>query len=328
MLKYQHAKEQVLEKVNSLSPGSTLPPVRSLIKELGYSQVTLKRAFDELEAEGILTRTKGSGIFVAEQGNNRSCVGVLMPHLVYKAYSYLLAGIQEELTKNKLNLLLLPVHCSNYNTLYKTIKENKLVNLIINSSSMDLSNIDFINFTHKLADDGINIVVIDIPVPGLKANFVGQENTAAFAALTEILMKRKVKDIVVAGKFDSKVYFSRLKGIRDAVNGSAVRLRQIYVNDVSLRQVAAEIADSQADAIILCDAGSSVNLSYELKIILGPEIEKKQIGGIVEQHERLPLEHAITLEKQNIELGKAAVDILLRCKDKSEIRLLPIKIIK
>lgn len=42
MLKYQLAKQQVLEKVNKLSPGQPLPPIRTLIKELGYSQVTLK----------------------------------------------------------------------------------------------------------------------------------------------------------------------------------------------------------------------------------------------------------------------------------------------
>jgi DNA-binding LacI/PurR family transcriptional regulator len=242
-------------------------------------------------------------------------------------YGQLLAGIQEELTGNGINLLLLPVHCDDFDALYETIKTNKLVNLIINTSSVDLSNIDFINFTHKLSGSGVNIVVIDIPVPGLKAGYIGQENTSAFTNLTRRFIEQGAKDIVAAGKFDSKVYFSRLKGIRDAVNGNAVRLRQIDISDKSLRQAAAEIAESRAGAVILCDAGSSVNLAYELRNILGSQTDKIQIGGIVEQNERLPLEHAVTLEKQNIEMGRAAVRMLLRKKKMSEVELLPIKIL-
>ena len=327
MLKYQHAKQQVMEKVYQLSPGQPLPPVRTLIKELGYSQVTLKRAFDELEAEGVLKREKGAGIFVAELENNNSLVGVLMPHLVHKMYSQLLAGIQDELTKNKLNLLLLPCRCVEWSDIYESIKSNKLANLIINPSSADLSNIDFINFMHKLSDDGVNIVVIDIPVPGLKADYIGFENTSAFMGLTKKITGQGVKDIIVAGKFDSKVYSSRLEGIRNIINGGKIKLRQIDISDNPLQETAAEIADSKADAVILCDAGSSVNLSYELRNILGAKIDKIQIGGIVEQNERLPLKHAVTLEKQSIEMGRASVKMLLRKNKKAEVKLLPIKTI-
>ena len=327
MLKYQHAKQQVLEKVYELNPGQPLPPVRTLIKELGYSQVTLKRAFDELEAEGILKREKGAGIFVAELKNNNSLVGVLMPHLVHKMYSQLLAGIQDELTRNKLNLLLLPCRCVEWNDIYESIKINKLSNLIVNPSSADLSDIDFINFMHKLSDDGVNIIVIDIPVPGLRADYIGFENTSAFKKLTKKFIDQGAKDIIVVGKFESKVYSSRLEGIRSIINGSEIKLRQIDISDNSLQQTAVEIADSKADSVILCDAGSSVNLSYELRNILGLKINKIQIGGIMEQNERLPLKHAVILEKQSIEMGRAAVEILLRKKKKSEVKLLPIKII-
>jgi len=327
MLKYQHAKQQILEKVYKLSPGRPLPAVRTLIKELGYSQVTLKRAFDELEAEGILRREKGAGIFVAELKNNSSLVGVIMPPLGPKMYSQLLLGIQEELIKSDINLLLLPCHCAKLDTIYESIKINKLTNLIINPSSEDLSNIDFINFMHKISDDGINIVIIDIPVPGLKTDYIGFENKTAFAKLTQKIIVQGAKDITVVGKFDSKVYFSRVKVIRDVINGSGIKLRQIDVNDNSLQQIAVEIAESQADAVILCDAGTSVNLAYELKSSLSKNTRTMQIGGIVEQNECLPCENAITLQKENIVMGRIAAEMLLRKKDKSEVKLLPIKII-
>ncbi|MCF6175745.1 MAG: GntR family transcriptional regulator [Victivallaceae bacterium] len=327
MLKYQQAKQQILEKVYSLSPGQSLPPVRSLIKELGYSQVTLKRAFDDLELEGILKRVKGAGIFVADLECNSSCVGVLMPYLVPKIYSQILAGIQNELAKNMLNLLLLPCHCAKWDVIYELIKKEKLTKLIVNPSSADLFNIDFINFIHKLSDDGIDLVVIDIPIPGLKADYIGFENSAAFTQLTRKIIDNSVKILTVAGKFDSKVYSSRLKGIRDAIEGKNIKLHQIDVSDSSLPQIAMELAASRADAIILCDAGSSVNLLYELKSALGDAITTIRIGGIVEQTERLPLKHAVTIEKQGIQMGKTAVDMILRQKDRPEVKLLPIEII-
>ncbi len=327
MLKYQKAKQEVLEKVYKLKAGQALPPVRTLIKELGYSQVTLKRAFDELEAEGVLKREVGAGIFVAESDANDSCVGVLMPYLIPKMYSQLLAGIQDELNKNELDLLLLPIEHNDYDILYEKIKNNRLLNLIINSSSVDLSNTDFIDFTHKLSENGINIVIIDIPVPGLQADYIGLENTSAFAQLTEKILEQGAKKITVVGKFDSKVYFSRLKGIRDIVNGSNTKLRQIDISDSSIQETALEIAEIKPDALILCDPGSSIDIVYELRIILGPEIDKIKIGGIVEQNERLPLKNAVTLEKQSIEMGKEAVKMLLCKNSKAKVKMLPIKTI-
>lgn len=264
---------------------------------------------------------------MAELDNNSDLVGVLMPYLVPKMNSQLLAGIQDELTKNKLDLLLLSSRHAKLDVLYESIKKNKVANLIVNPSSADLGNIDFINFMHKLSDDGVNIVIIDIPVPGLKANYIGFENTSAFKLLTQQLINQGAKDIIVVGKFDSKVYSSRLKGIRSAIDNKKIKLQQIDINDNSLLQTAVKIADSEVDSVILCDAGSSVNLSYELRNVLGQNIKTIKIGGIVEQDEHLPITSAVTLEKQAVELGKVAVKMLFHKKEIIEIKLLSIKIL-
>ncbi|MDD5598291.1 MAG: GntR family transcriptional regulator [Victivallaceae bacterium] len=326
MLKYQQAKQKVLDKVYKLSPGQPLPPVRSLIKELGFSQITLKRAFDELEAEKVLKREKGAGIFVAESKNNSNLVGVLIPSLVQKSYSQLLIGIQEELSENGRDLLLLPNHSKTLVPLYRSIKNNKLTNLIINPSSFDLSNIEFINLLHRLSDENIRIVIIDIPVPGLRADFIGYENITAFAELTRQIIKDGVRNIIAVGKFESKVYSSRLAGIRQALTGSDIELHQIDITDRLVHNVATEIKNIRTDALLLCDAGSSVDLIYELKGMADYDITKIQIGGVIEQNERLAAEHALTLEKQNIVMGRAAVEMLLRQDKKTKISFMPLKL--
>jgi len=51
-----------------LLPGSPLPSFRALAEELLVSLITVKRAYEELEREGIIYRRQGLGSFVAVRG--------------------------------------------------------------------------------------------------------------------------------------------------------------------------------------------------------------------------------------------------------------------
>ncbi len=51
-----------------LSSGEELPSFRVLAGQLLVSLITVKRAYEELEREGIIYRRQGRGTFVAEQG--------------------------------------------------------------------------------------------------------------------------------------------------------------------------------------------------------------------------------------------------------------------
>jgi len=55
-----------------LKPGDALPSFRQLAEELLVSVITVKRAYEELEHEGIIYRRQGLGKFVAEGGGDRS----------------------------------------------------------------------------------------------------------------------------------------------------------------------------------------------------------------------------------------------------------------
>jgi len=55
-----------------LPPGAALPSFRQLAEDLLVSVITVKRAYEELERDGIIFRRQGLGTFVAEQGHNRS----------------------------------------------------------------------------------------------------------------------------------------------------------------------------------------------------------------------------------------------------------------
>ncbi|MDR3710950.1 MAG: GntR family transcriptional regulator [Capsulimonadaceae bacterium] len=55
-----------------LKPGEMLPSFRALAEDLLISVITVKRAYEELEHEGIIFRRQGLGTFVANCGLDRS----------------------------------------------------------------------------------------------------------------------------------------------------------------------------------------------------------------------------------------------------------------
>jgi GntR family transcriptional regulator len=55
-----------------LAVGAPLPSFRKLAEELLVSVITVKRAYEELERDGIIYRRQGLGTFVADAATDRS----------------------------------------------------------------------------------------------------------------------------------------------------------------------------------------------------------------------------------------------------------------
>lgn len=66
----QGIKREISE--GRLAPGTALPSFRGLAEELLVSVITVKRAYEDLEREGILYRRQGLGTFVADAAHDRS----------------------------------------------------------------------------------------------------------------------------------------------------------------------------------------------------------------------------------------------------------------
>lgn len=65
---YRQIADQIKGKVFSgeLAPGMLLPSIRQLAQEVQASVITVKRAYAELEAEGIIVTRAAMGSFVAD----------------------------------------------------------------------------------------------------------------------------------------------------------------------------------------------------------------------------------------------------------------------
>jgi GntR family transcriptional regulator len=64
--KYYTVKRHLLERIESLAPGSAVPTERELASELATSRTTVRQALVDLVAEGRLVRRQGAGTFIAE----------------------------------------------------------------------------------------------------------------------------------------------------------------------------------------------------------------------------------------------------------------------
>jgi len=65
---YLQIAESLLSQIESgeLAPGHRLPSERSLSEALGVNRLTLRRALNRLESQGMIVRQHGRGTFVAE----------------------------------------------------------------------------------------------------------------------------------------------------------------------------------------------------------------------------------------------------------------------
>lgn len=63
---YEQISEEIKSEIfkGNIDPGDPLPSIRGLAKELKVSVITTKRAFEELEKEGLIETVRGKGSFV------------------------------------------------------------------------------------------------------------------------------------------------------------------------------------------------------------------------------------------------------------------------
>lgn len=68
MKKYDIVRHYLLEKISRLYPGDRIPSERELLQTLHFSRETVRKAMNQLVAEGIIYRENNSGAFVAKSG--------------------------------------------------------------------------------------------------------------------------------------------------------------------------------------------------------------------------------------------------------------------
>lgn len=102
---YEQIENQIREEIleGKLAPGTQLPSIRALARELKVGVITSKRAYDDLCEEGMLISRAGIGVFVAQLDCKRiqeTHRGLLIEQLTdVRNYADSIGVGKEELTK-------------------------------------------------------------------------------------------------------------------------------------------------------------------------------------------------------------------------------------
>ena len=62
---YTQIKDQIIQ--GALQPDEAMPSIRGLARDLRISVITTKRAYSDLEGEGLVETVQGKGCFVSQQ---------------------------------------------------------------------------------------------------------------------------------------------------------------------------------------------------------------------------------------------------------------------
>ncbi|GBF33001.1 transcriptional regulator [Desulfocucumis palustris] len=105
---YQQIVEQIKNKIFSgeLTPHESLPSIRQLAKELTTSVITTKRAYEELEREGLIYTRAGKGSFVSQvdtSARRKAALASLEKKLREIVEEALAAGIRPDQVKSLLS---------------------------------------------------------------------------------------------------------------------------------------------------------------------------------------------------------------------------------
>ncbi|MCI8484188.1 MAG: GntR family transcriptional regulator [Lachnospiraceae bacterium] len=98
---YEQIVHQIKDAViaGEITAGEMLPSIRSLAKDLQISVITTKRAYEELEKEGLIYSVAGKGFYIAEQNTNmlkEKKVQILEKELEKLAAEWRKAGLAKE----------------------------------------------------------------------------------------------------------------------------------------------------------------------------------------------------------------------------------------
>lgn len=107
---YLQIMEQVKRKVmaGDWTPGFALPSIRELAATIGVSVITIKRAYLELEREGVIVTQQGRGSFISENGDAASQLlfTQMQDHLSQAAAIGRVIGLNNKELSKQLNIIL------------------------------------------------------------------------------------------------------------------------------------------------------------------------------------------------------------------------------
>jgi DNA-binding LacI/PurR family transcriptional regulator len=222
---YQSLKKRI-EK-DEFPPDSALPPERQLVVDYGVSRITIVKALDTLEAEGLIRREHGRGTFVKQPQietpvEQPRVIGFLPSGILHPFHYSVQLGIAEIAMAHHYLLQVLgleDVSSSKIETMLNLLLEH--VDGLITYPRPDQKDV---KLYQRFMDMGIPFVMADRYYEGLDADYVGFQYEQAGYELTRLMLDRGHTRIAIMPHFevDATSIRARFAGYQRAMREAGI----------------------------------------------------------------------------------------------------------
>lgn len=216
-------------RTGKYKPGSRLPSLNEIKALYRVNKITVLKALAELRDAGLIYSVAAQGTYVAEAppavekrvSRGTLSVGlvsrVLYPGVFGPYHMDMIAGIQDELSRENANLVTLPVG--------PVKSQAKVHNIVL---AADLDAVIYVGVFHsgtlqRMIADGPPSVLVDFRIPGEEVDTICVDNRGGAAQAIEHLLSLGHKQIaMILGPDDQVAAQERMEGARDALKRAGI----------------------------------------------------------------------------------------------------------
>lgn len=212
---YSALRERIIS--GEYRPGQALPAERQIAKAYGVARLTVVKAFDLLERDGLIDRQHGRGTFVLESGKSGPFVGTIALIGFPAIDRELLIGISQTALEHQYQLQVLGIDLGfkHLDTYLTACLAGGVRGFLIYARPLPSDAAIY----QRFLDQGVPIVMVDRYYPQLECDHVVYNNQEASALLTSKLIERGHQTIAVLPGFERDITSvqERLSGYRQAL---------------------------------------------------------------------------------------------------------------
>ena len=224
-LKYERLKQIIKNNIREglWKPGDKIPVEKDLCKTFGVSKITVKKAKNDLVAEGVLEHLPGRrGSFIRKQQQKSiasNFIGVAITDIMDPFIAETYQGIEDKLWENRMH----PVLCNAYYDIekikayFESLLHRGVAGVIFTPVIVQ----EYIDNNKRMIDmleqQGIPYVLLDRNLPDILANAVVSDNRQASKKLTERLLQKGHKRILLFSGIKCSSMTARVQGFLEAI---------------------------------------------------------------------------------------------------------------
>lgn len=310
-----------------------IPSEQELARKFNVSRITSKNAILQLVEKGLVYRIPGKGTFVedtqASQEDSKDpsdgsaeqqpmkYIGLIMPEVVERHSAQILAEIEKEVSERGYGLFLRQSH-------HSTEKENQAIDMMMleNIAGLIIFPVDDVVYNEKilqLSIDKFPLVLIDRYLKGIETAAVYSDNYQGAYALTKVLLDEGHQKI---GLFTSPHYHTvtveeRIKGYEQALTDAHIpidrSLRFIEVLEKNSVEKAVKFLQTNPEITSIFAMNASVGkIAFQAAKLLKGQLPKNFAIASFDQDRQLDLYPIYTAKQDSSQIGKKAVDLMMR----------------